>query len=219
MDALAKKIAFVLALVAVMLFGATVAKDDQPVADGAYRLVSAIDADYVWDIDDSAAAEGANLRLYEKNGRETQKFIFTYHADGYYTISNARSGKIVECAQSGFENGTNIWQHTYVGTDAQRWKLLYAGDGYFVLKCKYNGKVADVEESVAANGQNIQAYQYNDSPAQKFRLVKVVAGKNEGSKETYATIRPSTVFFYRGVPALFVLLAVAIVWMGYRRQQ
>ena len=218
MHTFVKKIIPALALVMLILLGAAATNDDQPVADGTYQVVSAIDADYVWEIADASAADEANLQAGPDQKSKAQQFVFTYHTDGYYTITNVNSGRMIECAGAGYEDGTNIWQHAYDNTAAQRWKLVRAGDGYFVLKCKHNGKAADIEESVAASGQNIQAYQYNASAAQKFRLVAVTEGREQNGSGKMADVKRPAVLLYRGIYFLVAAAAVFIVTAGFRRR-
>lgn len=159
--------------------------DSRPAADGIYKVVSAVNNSYVWDIDDASSASGANLQLYRDNGTNAQKFEFTYNSqDGYYTIKNISSGKAVDCAGGASANGTNIQQYTSNNSNAQRWKLKSAGNGYFTFMCKCNGKMADVAGGTAANRTNIQIYQSNGSAAQKFKLVETTPAKgnsNNGS--------------------------------------
>lgn len=158
-----------------------------PISDGTYKVVSAINNGYVWDIDDASSANGANLQLYRDNGTNAQKFQFTYNPDGYYTIKNVNSGKVIDCANAASANGTNIWQYASNNSNAQRWKLKSAGNGYFTFMCKCNGKMADVSGGVAANRTNIQIYQSNGSAAQKFKLVKTSPTQG-GSKNNSITV-------------------------------
>lgn len=144
----------------------------RPVADGMYKLVSAVNSRYVWDIDSGSLADGANLQLYEDNESNAQKFIFTYDSDGYYIIKNVNSGKAVDCAGGGTEDGTNVCQFASNNTPAQRWKLIPAGNSSFTFSSKCSGKVMDVADGIATNKRNIQIYQSNDSSAQKFKLVE-----------------------------------------------
>lgn len=152
--------------------------DVQLVADGTYQIESALDSGYVWDIADASLENEAILQLYEKKYTDSQRFIFTYHSDGYYTITNVNSGKAVDCAGGAAVDGTNIWQYASNNTSAQMWKLTDVGDGYYTFTCECNGMVADVKNGTAANGTDIQMYHSNGTMAQKFKLI--AAGKIMG---------------------------------------
>lgn len=145
----------------------------QTVANGTYKLVSALNSNYVMDVYDGSSASSANIQLYQDNGTNAQKFTFTYQSDGYYTIKNVGSGKVLDCEGAGWTNGTNIQQYTSNSTAAQRWQLISLGNGYYTLKCKCNGLVADVSGGIVANCQNIQMYESNSTSAQKWKLVSV----------------------------------------------
>ncbi len=144
----------------------------RPVSDGLYKVVSAINRQYVWDIYDASMDNGGNLQLWKDNGTNAQKFKFTYNSDGYYTITNIKSNKAVDCAGAKSADGTNIQQYTSNKTDAQKWKLTDAGSGYYTFMCKSNGKMIDVSGGTASSGKNIQLYRSNGSNAQKFALVQ-----------------------------------------------
>lgn len=170
----------------------------QPVADGIYQIVSALGNDYVWDIADASLEGGANLQLYEKSSIDAQKFLFTYHSDGYYTITNVNSGKVVDCAGGTAVDGTNIWQYESNATSAQMWKLMNAGNGYYTFICKCNGMAVDVKDGIAANGTNLQMYHLNGTLAQQFKLV--AAGRITG--------RNAKVF--SAVPSYIVLIGMIV---------
>ena len=141
------------------------------VPNGIYKVVSALNGNYVMDVNGASSADSANVQLYEDNGTNAQKFRFTRQADGSYIICNVNSGKVLDCAGAGKTNGTNIQQHTSNGTAAQRWKVTSAGAGCYTITCKCNGLVADVNGARAANNTNIQMYKSNGTTAQKWKLV------------------------------------------------
>lgn len=155
---------------------------DRIVADGVYKVALAADKRYVWDISDASDLDRANLQLWTDNDSDAQKFIFTYHSDGYYTITNLKSGKVIECANGSSKDGANIQQHSGNNTDAQLWKLTCVERGNYTLTCKCNGKVADVQGGTVKRGTNIQMYHLNQTAAQEFKLVEVVENTSENPK-------------------------------------
>lgn len=160
----------------------------QPISNGTYKLASAINNNYVWDISGGSAASGANLQLYQDNGTNAQRFKITYNSDGYYTITNINSGKAIDCYNADSADGTNIWQYDSNNTAAQRWKIESAGNGYYTLICKCNGKAADVSGGIAGNGSNIQIYHSNGTNAQKFKFIAAGTASNPPSVATSSTM-------------------------------
>lgn len=122
------------------------------ISNGTYKLISAINNHYVIDIDGASLSDFANVQLYEDNGTNAQKFIFTKQADGYYTISNVNSNKLLDCFGAGKANGTNVQQYASNNTSAQRWKVTSVGNGYYTLSCKCNGLFIDAAGGIGANG-------------------------------------------------------------------
>ena len=145
------------------------------IANGTYKIVSALNNNFVMDVNGASTADGANVQLYQDNGTNAQKFLITRQSDGSYTIQNVNSGKVLDCAGAGRINGTNIQQYTSNATAAQRWNITDAGNGTVTLTCRCNGLLADVSGGRSANGTNIQMYAANGSLAQKWRLAPVSA--------------------------------------------
>lgn len=185
-------------------------KEQRPVADGIYKLVSAVNNDYVWDIDQGSTEDGANLQLYKDNGSDAQKFLFTYLADGYYLIVNVNSNKAVGCSEDGSD--TNMKQEEAADKDTQCWKLTYTENDYYTITCKSNGLVADAAGGFAENNTNMQVYQANYTAAQEFRLVKISSEDVLGSSKVYPEY--PRVFYYVLTFLVVGIEAVAVIFIG-----
>ena len=59
-----------------------------PVKDGKYFVHSAINYEYVWDMDPNSG----NLHLWKKHGGASQQFIFKSSGSGVYRIFCAQNG-------------------------------------------------------------------------------------------------------------------------------
>jgi len=177
--------------------------NDQSIADGTYKLISGADNGLVWDISNASVEDGANLQLYSDNSSNAQKFVFVYDMEGYYTITNANSGKAIEGAEK--DGAANIQQNTSNGSDAQKWKLIPAENGYYVLACKYNGLVADVAGGTAAQGANIQLYQLQNTPAQEFKIVETEKAETQPATKHSKGFFSSITFLLLGIEAIIVI--------------
>lgn len=153
------------------------------IKNGTYKLVSALNSNYVMDVNGASVQNGANVQLYADNGSNAQKFTFTHQSDGYYTISNVNSKKMLDCSGAGRTNGTNIQQYQSNFSAAQRWKVTSAGNGYYTLTCKCNGLLVDVTGARTANGTNIQMHSANRSAAQKWKLVPTATSSKPGNSD------------------------------------
>ncbi len=124
----------------------------QLIADGKYVVKSALNRGYVLDIEGASSDDGANAQLYESNGTAAQSFVFTW-ADGYYTISNAGSGKYLgmDAASAG-----NVCQAGGSATDDSRWSLRENADGSLSFTNLSSGLCMTASSSRAANCVNVQ---------------------------------------------------------------
>lgn len=77
---------------------------------------------------------------------DQQRFKFIYNEEGYYTIKNIKSGKLLDVVGSGVESGTLIDQWEYNGgNDNQKWIVKDAGGGYYYIISKINGLYLSVK--------------------------------------------------------------------------
>ena len=80
------------------------------IADGTYLIQSSINTKYVFDIYGGYTTNGANVQLYKGNDTVAQLFKVTHDAKGYVTITNAKSGKVLDVYGGTAQNEQNIWQ-------------------------------------------------------------------------------------------------------------
>lgn len=156
----------------------------QPIKNGTYTIVSALNSGMVLDVDGASDANGANVQLYEKNGTKAQQFKLKYKS-GYYTIQNVGSKKMFDIETPSDHDGANVLQWESDGSDGQKWKLISAGNGYYYVKSKL-GRYLDVDGASDGNGTNVQVWTGNKTKAQKFKFVKKKTGISSGEYEVYA---------------------------------
>ncbi len=139
----------------------------------AYVIESALKKGMVLDVAEGSPGDCVNIRLWERNNTNAQKFNIIPQSDGTYVLEPWCSGKRVDVYAGGKEPGTNIWQYSKNGTDAQKWYLVPSNTGYFYLVSKCNGLCMDVDNAETHNGTNIKCWYANGNSAQKFKLRKV----------------------------------------------
>lgn len=138
-----------------------------------YVIESALKRGMVLDVAEGAPGDCVNIRLWERNNTNAQKFNIIPQSDGTYVLEPWCSGKRADVYAAGKEPGTNIWQYSKNGTDAQKWYLVPTNTGYFYLVSKCNGLCMDVDNAETYNGTNIKCWYANGHNAQKFKLRKV----------------------------------------------
>ena len=161
---------------------------EQQLANGKYVIKSAIDNNYVIDVENGSKISGANVQLYQNQLLESQEFNVEYLKNGYYIITAVHSGMVLDVANAGTTSGTNVWQCYRNELDAQQWMIQDAGDGYYYIISKCNGLYLDVANGIAANGTNIAVCYGNGSKAQKFKfeLAEIVDDKKTIADGTYS---------------------------------
>ena len=140
---------------------------------GAYIIESSLKKGMVVDVAEAAPGDGVNIRLWERNNTDAQKFNVIPQSDGTYVLEPLCSGKRVDVCSGSSEPGTNICQYSKNGTDAQKWYLVPSNTGYFYIVSKCNKMCMDVDEARTSNGTNIKCWYPNGNNAQKFKLIKV----------------------------------------------
>ena len=111
----------------------------QTISNGIYSIKSALNTNYVLDVEGASTEQCANILIYENNNANNQKFYINYLGNGYYTISAIHSNRLLDVANGGKTAGTNIWQIESNNTDAQKWIIKDAGNGYYNIISKLNG--------------------------------------------------------------------------------
>ncbi len=141
--------------------------------NGIYIIESALDRNKVLDIAEASPGNGVNLRLWEDNGTNAQRFEVIYQSEGDYILIPLCSKKRVDVAEACKENGANIWQYETNGTDAQKWYIIPAENGYYHVISKCNNLFMDVDNEGTYNGTNIKCWKATGSKAQQFNFRKV----------------------------------------------
>ena len=148
------------------------ANNGQELEDGIYTIKSALNEQYVLDIEASSQKDGGNLELWNNGNTDNQRFILKYLGDGSYSIVALHSRKAIDVEEGRKEKGTNILQWSYHGGNNQRWIIKSAGNGNFNIISKGNGLYLDIPNSKAGNGSNVQVWTQNGAKNQEFKFVK-----------------------------------------------
>ena len=152
------------------------------IEDGTYVIRSAINNNYVLDVNGASKDNGANVQLYEYSNDDQKKFKVTYLGDGFYSLIALHSNKSLDVKYGEQAVGTNVWQYEWTNTEPQKWVIKDAGNGNYSIIAKCNGLYVDVHNGIAANFTNIQMCDGNGLNAQKFKFEKVAGNTQVPSK-------------------------------------
>lgn len=165
---------------------------------GEYIIKSALSQRSVLDVAGGSQSDCANIQLYSYNGTAAQKWSVAFDDDGYATIKNVGSGKVLDAQYGNSSSGTNVWQ--YAGSDAnkaQKWRITANDDGTVsIVSALSSTSAIDVSNGSSANGSNVQLWNSNGSRAQKFTFVatspKVSADGQADIADGYYTFTTAT---------------------------
>lgn len=151
--------------------------------EGIYEIYTCVSGTKVINVQSSSKNNGANVNIYERENRSSQKFKVKLNTDGTYTFTALHSNKVLDVVAAGKKNGTNVDQYQSNGTDAQKWYLEPCGDGSYCIVSKCNGLYLDIVAASQKDGTNIQMYKGNGSKAQRFKFSEVQNVKGEKTLE------------------------------------
>ena len=150
------------------------------VDDGVYSILAKSDPSKALAV--SGSGNGSNVQLSDADGASAQRFRFELGADGFYTVTNLRSGKVLDVADGSVLPGSNVQQWSGWGGDAQKWAVRDNGDGSYSLVCKANGLALDLDGT--ASGSNAQAWALSADRSQSRLSTKMVGESLERHCET-----------------------------------
>ena len=152
----------------------------QTIPDGDYVITSAMDPLFYMDITGAAdkAPDGKNVRLWSVTDRSgydrlgiQDVWTVTYGSDGFYTIAQKGTTKVLEVADAGRSEKDNVQVAENNKTSGQRWAIRQAdtGDGYQVSpKCSGLCLAADGN---ADRSTNVCQDFGKDTPAQSWEFI------------------------------------------------
>ena len=134
-----------------------------------YRIVNE-ESGKVLEVKKKQNKDGANIGVESSNkGRKTQRWNLAAVEEGFYTISNVKSEKVIEVDGESILQGANIQQNRYEGEKGQEWALESLGDGLFRIVNRYSGKIIEQQQG----STNVVQGSYATEESQQWRIEKV----------------------------------------------
>ncbi len=143
---------------------------EQPLADGYYTIMTAMDTGYGLDLSGNSTSSGTNVQLYNASDSDVRVFGIKLQSDGYYRIWPKEADTSLDLADNKTNNGTNIRLFSDNGTNAQRWKIEDAGDGYYYIKSKSSLNYCLDLNGGAVNNANISLWTFHGGDNQKWKF-------------------------------------------------
>lgn len=97
--------------------------------------------------------------------------------EGYYNITNKRSGKNLDVRFASTAGGADVIQWSANGDDNQIWLLQYdETDDTYLIIAKHSEKCLDIRYASTSNGANATQWNWNDELNQKWKIYSVGGG-------------------------------------------
>lgn len=141
--------------------------------DGLYTIQSAVSNTKAIEIAGGGMNSRTNVQLYQLNGTESQKWRIVSAGDDLYTISNAKSGNVMDIYNGEALHGTNVWSFTYNNSLAQKWVIENLHDGTWrIVSAKNPEIVLGIQGGKADNKSNINVQKWQNTKEQKWIFKK-----------------------------------------------
>ena len=149
-------------------------KPSQPIENGRYILLSAVDESLELDVsgDTGDIPENTNVQIWKDNcPSKYNSFDFKKLDNGYYKVTHAASGKALDVSNGQSNYGTNVCVYTENGTVAQQWSVTKSGN-YYYLRARCNGYALDLKGAGTENGTNVEVYPFHGGANQSWKFVR-----------------------------------------------
>ncbi|WP_058270214.1 RICIN domain-containing protein [Olsenella massiliensis] len=141
-----------------------------------FYTITVIGTGKVLDVADGNVVPSTNVRQWQANGSDAQKWALRLNADGVsYTLVSKANGLVLDISGGVIGNGSNLQVYDANGTAAQRFWLIPSSiltEGIYSIRPLSNtGRVVDITNGSSASGAQAQIYASNGSLAQRFQVV------------------------------------------------
>ncbi|MCR4647268.1 MAG: RICIN domain-containing protein [Oscillospiraceae bacterium] len=143
-----------------------------PVASTLCYTFENVNSGLVMDIENGAMTAGTNVRQWESNGLNCQKWMLTDAGDNYYRIRSMEDPNFALSA-SGSGDGGNVALAAYDETDdAQLFRFIKNLDTTYTIVTKASGneRFVEVEAASKTGGANVQQWGNTGSTCQRWKL-------------------------------------------------
>ena len=162
------------------------------IKDGNYHIVSKLNKNFGLDVAGALDDDAINVRLYNNIYDSNQVFNVVYLNDGYYKITNVKTGKSLDVASASAYKGANLQQYTYKDVNQQKWIIEDSGDNKnYYISSKNAGLYLTSESTDIENGTNVflTINDYSDRQQWEFTLSNL---NGDGDLDNSVTVADAT---------------------------
>lgn len=180
----------------------------QDLKDGTYRFVASTNHTFSMSVANQSSDNFANVQLGVQNGMSSQEWNVAHDSQGYVTLTNVGTGKLLDLANGLAEWGRNIRQVQANGAYAQKWIAVRQGSGYVFLSAMDTRWAVDIANNSMSSGTNIRLWKTNGASAQRWDALAPLVGIQRAdmmAKAYRGTLRPGAHRFASSINSNFML--------------
>jgi hypothetical protein len=120
-------------------------------------------------LDNPCGYEGSDILLGTPTGSTCQQWRPEDRGDGYASVLNRHSNKVVDLAGCVDADGARVAQWGWINNDCQKFRLTPTADGWSVIENKLSGRVL-APAGCGGVGAAVQTFARTGEPCQEFRI-------------------------------------------------
>ena len=138
--------------------------------DGTYEIVSSCNENYAVGSKAMKVYGDDAYRIERLDHSDGQQFRISYGSDGYYTITNKATGKLLGTQFNSVATSHPVFQSSMPAGTAQKWVIRKADDAYMFINA-LNGQVLDFNAASIASGVRMLTKRSNENLNQRWFVV------------------------------------------------
>ena len=138
--------------------------------DGTYEIISSCNENYAVGSKAMKVYGDDAYRIERLDHSDGQQFRISYGSDGYYTITNKATGKLLGTQFNSVATSHPVFQSSMPAGTAQKWVIRKASDAYMFINA-LNGQVLDFNAASIASGVRMLTKRSNENLNQRWFVV------------------------------------------------
>lgn len=137
-------------------------------ADGSYAFEPMHATSLCLDVQGASNSSGAKVNLWSYGGRSNQVWVVSHDSDGFVTLTNLSSGKVLDASGSTIRQATADKNSPY-----QKWIVIKSGSSIKFVSASNDSLVLDVRRAGKTNGTETILYSDSGASNQQWKAVEI----------------------------------------------
>lgn len=156
----------------------------QVIPEGTYVIRSAVNQNFVVDLDCGVANNGSKVHLWSYyQGAKNQQWHIKHHQGAILIQSEVNHNYVIDLASINAKNGGAIHLWYYHGGNNQKWHPVYDNGAYVLKSADNQNFVVDLDRGNAQNDGLIHLWTYYQNANNQRWIFQRVEGPNNNSNQ------------------------------------